>query len=36
MKMYQFKAIKMINTDNFNDELPFETTSIIQQYFNER
>ena len=35
MKMYQVKAIKMINTDNFNDELAFETTSIIQQYLNE-
>ena len=35
MKMYQVKAIRMINTDNFNDELAFETTSIIQQYLNE-
>ena len=35
MKMYQFEAIKMINTDNFNDELAFETTSIIQQYLRE-
>ena len=33
--MYQVKAIKMINTDNFNDEHAFETTSIIQQYLNK-
>ena len=35
MKVYQVKTIKMINTDNFNDELAFETTSIIQQYLSE-
>ena len=32
--MYQVNAAKMINTDNSNDELAFETTSIIQQLFN--
>ena len=35
MKMYQVNAVKMINTDNLNDELAFETTSIIQQYLNK-
>ena len=25
----------MTNTDNFNDELAFKTTSIIQQYLNK-
>ena len=35
MKMYQVNAVKMINTDNLNDELSFETTSIIQQYLNK-
>ena len=35
MKMYQVNAVKMINTDSLNDELAFETTSIIQQYLNK-
>ena len=35
MKVYQVKATKMINTDNLNDELAFETTSIIQKYLNK-
>ena len=30
MKMYQVNAVKMMKTDNLNDELAFETTLIIQ------
>ena len=35
MKMYQVNAVKMIITGNLNDELAFETTSIIRQYLNK-